>query len=500
MALTFCCENVYFDKPLLRLSTENIPASYPAPDIEMCVQASPMTIVRCDLMYVNWSTSTIPNCYDKIRLGTHEPWDTQWCNLFEANGSINYGVESKYPANTDLIKRIDIYWRIDSIENATKASLSVPAIALQLYSPSFSRWKLNPKDMIDQQARPFRDMELGTYRSTSYQNATSNIFFTPTKYRAIRPKDAGSILGFETNYVDVVTIESAQQTWPLHPNENLTRGDYHGMFSVQLSKGTMEVKTEQRLHTVLQAVAMAGGAYGILTTLYILLFGMSRLTPWGLVHQLPVLIGSANRRMRTQENNRCIQNGLSDEPVKSAKAKVPWFSRKSASTENQNVELKDTSKEVEDTKYRKEMEDDQRSDQYLLSNQSPILPTLAGSNVPNYPNEQLMQEHLTLQQHSKELESRVEELEIILREYFLNTDYLDQLRSRRQIQPEFVTVARERQSITRPRRGFGYDREDPSVDRPDVNELVEVVATTAPTASSSATALDNSHAIKKVDK
>jgi hypothetical protein len=39
------------------------------------------------------------------------------------------------------------------------------------------------------------NIQLGATRSTSYLNHTSNIFFTPQKYRAVKPTDAGAVLG-----------------------------------------------------------------------------------------------------------------------------------------------------------------------------------------------------------------------------------------------------------------------------------------------------------------
>ncbi|KAG0173478.1 hypothetical protein DFQ30_007830 [Apophysomyces sp. BC1015] len=334
-------------------------------------------------------------------------------------------------------------------------------------------------------------MELGSYRSTTYQNATTSIFFSPIKYRAIRPRDVTSILGFETTYVDIVTLESQQQTWPMHPNINLTRGDYHGMFSVQLSKGTMDIKTEQRMHTALQAVAMAGGAYGVLTTLYILLFGMTRLTPWGLVHHLPVLVGRANRKLLRQPNMENYDNGKQEQHATasstSPKIGFSWLSRKTKPSKDQSMELENSGKEIDDSKYRKELEDDQGSDQYLLSDPtSPRFLSVANNYYP-LQNEKFVQEHLDLQSRSKELESRVEELEMILREYFLNTDYLDQLHLRRQNRPDLATVARQRQSITRPRRGLVFDRNESATEHSDGNDLVEVVTTCEPSSSSSDT-------------
>ena len=126
-------------------------SSYPLPQIEMCSENSTMTIVRCDLMYMNWSMSTIPNCYDYIHLGDQSDTPTK-CYLFDSDDTFKYGVTANYTPTTDDIRRIDIYWKIDSILNASSASISVPSITMELYNSNFSRWDEPEEDgMIPQQ-------------------------------------------------------------------------------------------------------------------------------------------------------------------------------------------------------------------------------------------------------------------------------------------------------------------------------------------------------------
>lgn len=88
-------------------------------------------------------------------------------------------------------------------------------------------------------------MQQGDARSTSLVNWTSAIFFSPLKYRAIRPGDAASLLGFvsvntqslpqspltfsskkEPTFVDIYTIDTTEMNWPMHvaDNVNLTSG------------------------------------------------------------------------------------------------------------------------------------------------------------------------------------------------------------------------------------------------------------------------------------
>lgn len=110
-----------------------------------------MTIVRCDLMYMNWSSYPIPDCYTYIRVGNNTG-ETSSCYLFDAGDALQYGVQESPPPNSPYVRRLDVYWKADSLVNLTYASLGIPSIAIELYSPEFSRWdKGNVENMIPQQ-------------------------------------------------------------------------------------------------------------------------------------------------------------------------------------------------------------------------------------------------------------------------------------------------------------------------------------------------------------
>ncbi len=263
---------------------------------------------------------------------------------------------------------------------------------------------------------------------------------------------------------------------------------YDGYFSVQLSQSTIDVKvtlkkvficseltchfikTEIRQHTVLASVALAGGCYGVLTTIYILLFGMTRLTPWGLVHHVPVFFS----KRRHQEFNHYPDNEAHtiDSNKKKTSILIPWFFRSRVRGSDKTYTPTDA-KEAIMTKMivRSKLEEQgnlsriETSELQLLNcnRKSPITPLTSTPNnllylAPQIPSNSAMPPPL-LPRHSTgnssssdevtsipmndtyyqqtndertiELMNRVEELEIILSEYFINTDYLDELRSRR---------------------------------------------------------------------
>jgi hypothetical protein len=101
-----------------------------------------MTIVGCAAVYFNWTSVPIPDCYNRFfRTGVYSA--TMPCYVFETNGTYRMAIGSPDDGNdyTDSVRRFDFYWKIDNHFNYTSASISVPAIALQLYDPSFSHWK-----------------------------------------------------------------------------------------------------------------------------------------------------------------------------------------------------------------------------------------------------------------------------------------------------------------------------------------------------------------------
>lgn len=51
------------------------------------------------------------------------------------------------------------------------------------------------------------NMQLGASRATSYVNHTSGIFYHPQKYRAIRPRDAATILGLVSRLLKIKLVD-----------------------------------------------------------------------------------------------------------------------------------------------------------------------------------------------------------------------------------------------------------------------------------------------------
>lgn len=132
---------MYNNQPLLQISSEYIGFDSATPDIELCAQNSSLTVVKCSVMYYNWTMKDIPDCWETLfRPGVNDL--ATKCYVFESNDTLRMSRGVTYD-NRDALRRIDFYWNIDALFNMTYASISIPAIAIQLYSPTFSSWKVD---------------------------------------------------------------------------------------------------------------------------------------------------------------------------------------------------------------------------------------------------------------------------------------------------------------------------------------------------------------------
>ena len=225
---------------------------------------------------------------------------------------------------------------------------------------------------------------------------------------------------------------------------------------------------------------MAGGCYGVLTTIYIILFGMTRLTPWGLVHHVPVMINNRKQKKGKQGNTEMYMSGQEAEDNKyttyasSTSSILPWFfrsgersktmirkqRRESDSTTGSNkgaAELREFDRtptqenvfvpdsSIHDQNTNSASFEALMADHFGKSNESPkvsrdpfSLPSLSDkttdyqkTTTPVSADIQAIYDMLRKERSkNSELSSRVEELEVILAEYFIDTSYVDKLRGK----------------------------------------------------------------------
>lgn len=207
-------------------------------------------------------------------------------------------------------------------------------------------------------------------------------------------------------------------------------------------------------HTFLSSIALAGGCYGVLTTIYMLLFGMTRITPWGIVHHIPVFIKKYTHHIKSDKQQNEEDAAAIDEEgfdVKSAKTtdtttrksteyldtdSVPWFFRNKALKTTDDIGLEDVFTRQDKSRPDELQLLDNKTDRNSQYSE-PQSPTIA--RLPPYPtagnnseiflarvSEALCREQQradALQEKTTLLSDRVVELEFILTEYFIDTNY-----------------------------------------------------------------------------
>lgn len=104
------------------------------------MQNSTLTVVKCTAMYYNWTQVDIPNCWERFfRHGANN--EATKCYIFETNDTYRMATGVVYDSR-DALRRLDFYWNIDDIRNLSYSTVSLPAVAVQLYDPHFSTWKM----------------------------------------------------------------------------------------------------------------------------------------------------------------------------------------------------------------------------------------------------------------------------------------------------------------------------------------------------------------------
>lgn len=132
---------------------------------------------------------------------------------------------------------------------------------------------------------------------------------------------------------------------------------------------------------------------------------MTRLTPWGLVHHIPVLINKRKPDYLVQEQKK-LDADHAFAATKRDSILIPWKDDKKRNSTSSDVFLRF-----------------KRAD--------------SSSKAHEFTESQLEENLMELDRLDKdrleELSTRVQELEIILTEYFIDTAYLDNIRHRQNI-------------------------------------------------------------------
>ncbi|KAI9023477.1 hypothetical protein CLU79DRAFT_886958 [Phycomyces nitens] len=392
------------DVPLLILSTEHVNATYAAPDIEMCVVNTTMQFAFCNAIYTNF-TSLPFDCIGMTERGALTMGATPQCYMLRTQNLLQYAANRPYPENSSLINNIEILWKLGSVESAGYSIRAQPSMDIQLYSPTFNQWYLNSSEFTPQEQTLYTSMQNGNNRIYSNLNVSTIIKFSPVKYRAIRPKDSRAIFGLGARYNDIITLDTTQQDFPLQQREPLTTGAYDGMFSISLAKTSMDVKTEQRQYTVLNCIALVGGAYGFLTGIYVILFGSGRFSPWGII-QMSTIFSPFKKSETTPTRPGKGPPKRQSSILKARISKGPQSMPFPKEHDIQSLPPASQRQSMENETYNR-----------LLGIPFPQIPSgVTGDPATHYDHERLKR--------------RVDEMESMLRNYFIDAEPYDALRQR----------------------------------------------------------------------
>ncbi|KAI8992350.1 hypothetical protein BDB01DRAFT_778134 [Pilobolus umbonatus] len=440
---------IIHDEPMIQILTEGILNEIETPDIEICVEGTTWEATFCEVQYLNFTVQRVENCWNKYFRSGKERAGPQ-CYIYESHG--DYRMTAGDSSNPLAIRRLDFYWNVGSIDNLTRSSILHPSVDIKLFHSSFNTWSEDEIGDSEKEKHYLDSISLGISRSTSLVNFSTELYFYQELYRAMKKGDAATLLGLDPEYIEIITLPTTQLMWPLNrgslvESRRIPSESYLGHFSVQLSRGHIEVKEEVRTHTILASAALVGGCYGLLTTLYIILFGMSRLSPWGLIHHVPTVFSKAIHKKSPDDNDSITEDkpvAIVEHPSKKNLSKneyLPWFFR--SQHESEVGIYKDMITRVKAGE--KVGLEGNTGSQITISSEplsirsiTPVDSIEISSVPPNnvYPTailKEILKKQKEEDERSAKLARRVKELEAILGDYFIDTLYLDEIRTKDQL-------------------------------------------------------------------
>ncbi|CAG8730505.1 27008_t:CDS:2, partial [Dentiscutata erythropus] len=247
------------------------------PDIEICCSQSDVQITKCVFILDDWTNTTSNNCTDFIQHSRIK--DNIYCYLFETNNTYFFGnPDSGNNLTRPWVRNIDFYFKIDNITNITSKYISVGAISVQLMDPNFNPlWKEKAASIADLYENQTIKSQINAF--AGIQNMTTLAYFTKQTIQTILPHDIFAIFGTTPNYHNISYLNVISKYFPLHPNEDVSAGNFHGHFNVGPGSFIHDVQSEKLSHTVLFALGLFGGGFGLISGIYILLFGQLRNNP-----------------------------------------------------------------------------------------------------------------------------------------------------------------------------------------------------------------------------
>ncbi|CAG8712382.1 2468_t:CDS:2, partial [Dentiscutata erythropus] len=126
-------------------------------------------------------------------------------------------------------------------------------------------------------------------------NQEQIVFFTRRIRNIISPRFK-DLLGFAPTLISSSYVDPVIQSVPL-PNSNNT-GGYTSVLQICPQNYVVNVLTEQRTRTLLSTFGLIGSLWTIAVGIYIFLFGIDKLSPFGCVQSCPCFRSKARKKLK----------------------------------------------------------------------------------------------------------------------------------------------------------------------------------------------------------
>ncbi|KAI8992320.1 hypothetical protein BDB01DRAFT_832632 [Pilobolus umbonatus] len=257
--------------PLIQEYSGEIQPTIKVPSLHMCSYNSDIQIY-CTFNYCDGMSrffNTCENVFAVERYGS--------CNLYSVVNDLSLSTSD---ALDNGIIGLSIAWEITrrDIPGAEPSPLEA---TIGLLPPGYNFYSNESNsDDIEEKIRMTHSFQEVVLLPDSYYR----MLYQYELFRKIKKHDISATLGLKPNYREYLSVNFNEQRIVDDSSANRSANILGGIFTLRVKDPTLKIREEVKQHTIFAALGLAGGCYSVLTAVYILIFGASRLTPWGLFH------------------------------------------------------------------------------------------------------------------------------------------------------------------------------------------------------------------------
>ncbi|RCI04927.1 hypothetical protein CU098_005786 [Rhizopus stolonifer] len=288
-------EIIWKPSPLVIQHTNLVTDAVLAPDVRFCFDGFDTTDPNMGVICRFRNGTECSQYIQPLNMSLHTPIYTDYfgsvaCFLFLPGPSF-YIIDDKFGYLDSTGTKITFSFMAQPTENITMGVIYVDMFAPG-YDPNTYAYNLindtivnhlEPSELRKWMAAE-QSFDLVENSFIIKQSITSTASYTITQTKMLRPYDGWNYIGFSPTYDETLTISSRYKDAPQNPN-NIIPGMPVAQLTIQPSSFTINIDTEQKVFTLLNAFAQAGGVLGLFIALQTILFGFRPQSPWGIVHR-----------------------------------------------------------------------------------------------------------------------------------------------------------------------------------------------------------------------